>query len=109
MPWRRTSLYDNVVFDCRSMLSRLAAWELRHVYREQNQATDAMAREGIKHGQLGNVKVSVVPRNKLYLTFPIRAGMWPSNICLLLTVLRGVKDQCPTGYEPGKPLSLLFA
>lgn len=30
-------VYDDLVFDCRYLLRKLAVWVLRHVFREQNQ------------------------------------------------------------------------
>lgn len=44
-----TPLYDNIISDYRSLLSRFVALELRHAYREQNQLVDLMAKEGAKY------------------------------------------------------------
>lgn len=43
------------------MLNRLMAWELHHVYREQNWLSDAMAKEGLKQELRGELKVFVDP------------------------------------------------
>lgn len=40
-------LHGNIIFDCRSLLNRL-----EHVFYEQNQVANAMAKEGIRSGNL---------------------------------------------------------
>lgn len=37
----------------------LAAWKLRHTYREQNQTTDLMAKEGTKYDHFGDIRIFV--------------------------------------------------
>lgn len=55
------SIYDNFIFECRYLLSKLAVWELRHVSKEQNLPADCMTKEGAKNGRFDDVKVFVMP------------------------------------------------
>lgn len=49
-----TPIYENLISDCRSLLNRLAVWELCHTFREQNQTTNLMAKEGAQHDRFGD-------------------------------------------------------
>lgn len=61
MRWRHykagMALFDNIIFDCRSLLLRSEEWELQHVFRERNQSVDVMAKEGVHLPHPGEVKV----------------------------------------------------
>lgn len=53
--------FDNIIFDCRSLLRRLEEWELHHVFLEHNQLADTMAKEGTQLTPSGEVKVFELP------------------------------------------------
>lgn len=58
-----TLLYDNLIFECRYLLSKLETWVLWHVFREQNRTADYIAKEGASLGNFGNMKVFIDPPN----------------------------------------------
>lgn len=39
--------YSNILFECRSLLIELQAAQPTHIYKEQNEIADALARDGI--------------------------------------------------------------
>lgn len=51
-----TPFYDNLICHGRSLLSKLEAWVLRHVFREQNWTADCMAKEGARTRRFGDIR-----------------------------------------------------
>lgn len=52
-------LHDNIIFECKSLLSRLGAWELHHLYRVHNWVADLLANEGNSSGHFEEIVVFV--------------------------------------------------
>lgn len=54
-------LHGKIIFECRSLLNRLGAWELHQVYREKNWIANLTAKEGSSKTHFDVVFVFVVP------------------------------------------------
>ena len=52
---------DNVIFDIRSLLSKLSFWNVSHVFRELNTAAHSVARWGLSCNYSGTISISSIP------------------------------------------------
>lgn len=58
---KNNSLYDNLILECRFLLSKLETLVLCHDFREQNRTADCKAREGASLGSFGNLNIFLDP------------------------------------------------
>lgn len=49
-------LYNNLICDCRYLLSKLKVWVIRYVFRKQNRTVDRIAKEEASLGHFGDIK-----------------------------------------------------
>ncbi|KAH0658744.1 hypothetical protein KY289_027492 [Solanum tuberosum] len=54
-------LYDNLIVECRYLMSKLEVTKLSHVFREQNRVADALAKEGTKVEVFDEPTILIVP------------------------------------------------
>ncbi|WMV23205.1 hypothetical protein MTR67_016590 [Solanum verrucosum] len=56
-----SSLYNNLIFECRSLMGKLEAAPPAHIFREQNKVADMLSKEGLKCTAFGKPKFLIVP------------------------------------------------
>lgn len=56
----RNLKYDTLLCECRYQLSEMEGVVMHHVFREQNQVADALAKEGKRRSDYGNTTLFIV-------------------------------------------------